>query len=69
MEFQLVRTYLRWLGHVSRMDNERPVKALLYDELSQGTRPVGHPQLGYKDACKSALKCDVLVQWKSKVEN
>ena len=30
MEVMLVRTRLRWLGHVCRMNNDRPVKQLLY---------------------------------------
>ena len=70
IEIILIRSWLRWLGHVSRMDNERPVKAWLYGELVESTRPVGRPKLRYKITCKSALKCgDVLGQWKSKVEN
>ena len=70
IEILLVRSRLRWLGHVSRMEDNRPVKSLLYGELTEGTRPVGRPKLRYKDTCKSALKCgNALGQWKAMVEN
>ena len=52
IELKLVRNRLRWLDHASRMDNDRPVKAFLYSELVNGTRPVGRPKLRYKDTCK-----------------
>ena len=70
MEVKLVRTHLRWLGHVCRMEEDRPVKELLYCELAHGSRPVGRPKLRFKDTCKSALKCGhVLDQWSSTVSN
>ena len=70
IEILLLRSRLRWLGHVSRIDDDRPVKSLFYGELTEGRRPVGRPKLRYKDACKSALKCgNVLGQWKATVEN
>ena len=69
IEILLVKSRQRWLGHASRMEDDRPVKFLLYDELSQATRPVGRPKLRYKDMCKSGLKCsNALGQWKAKVE-
>ena len=46
-EILLVRSRLRWLGHMSRMEDNRPVKSLLYGELTEGTRPVGRPKLRY----------------------
>ena len=55
IEILLVRSRLRWLGHVSRMEDNRPVKSLLYGELAEGTRPVGRPKLRYKDTCKSVV--------------
>ena len=62
IEILLVRSRLRWLGHVSRMEDDRPVKSLLYGELTEGTRPVGRPR--YKDTCESTLKCgNALGQW------
>ena len=70
MEVMLVRTRLRWLGHNCRMNNDRPVKQLLYCELAYGSRPTGRPKLRFKDTCKSALKCGhVLDQRLSTVNN
>ena len=40
------------------MEDNRPVKYLLYGELTEGTRPVGRPKLRYKDTFKSALNGD-----------
>ena len=47
---------LRWLGHVSRMDDGRIPKVLLYGELATGTRPTRRPTLRFKDVCKRDLK-------------
>ena len=47
---------LRWLGHVSRMDDGRIPKDLLYGELATGPRPTGRPTLRFKDVCKRDLK-------------
>ena len=70
VELKLVRNRLRWLDHASRMDNDRPVKAFLYSELVNGTRPVGRPKLRYKNTCKNDLKYGcVLNQWRNTVDN
>ena len=62
----LIRNRLRWLGHVVRMPDERPVKNLLYSELAEGTRKVGRPVLRFKDTMKDILKRGgVLDIWKS----
>ena len=62
----LIRNRLRWLGHVVRMQDERPVKNLLYSELAEGTRKVGRPFLRFKDTMKDILKRGgVLDIWKS----
>ena len=37
IEVMLVRSRLRWLGHVCRMDDNRPQKQLLYGELASGS--------------------------------
>ena len=58
IEITLIKSRLRWLGHVSRMDDNRPVKALIYGALEKGTRPVGRPKLRYKDTCTSILKSE-----------
>ena len=47
---------LRWLGHVSRMDDGRIPKDLLYGELATGLRPTGRPTLRFKDVCKRDMK-------------
>ena len=52
----LRRNRLRWLGHVSRMDDTRLPKRVLYGELSVGSRPRGRPKLRYKDVCKATLQ-------------
>ena len=65
VEITLTRSRLiRWLGHVSKMNNDRPVKILLYGELDNGIRPAGRPKLQYKDTCKNILKSGgALVEW------
>ena len=52
IEILLVRSRLRWLGHVSKMEDDRPMKSLLYGELSEGRRPVGWPKLRIKTCAK-----------------
>ena len=49
---------LRWLGHVSRMDDGRIPKYILYGELTLGRRTTGHPRLRYKDVCVRDMKAD-----------
>ena len=56
VEILLVRSHIRWLEHVSRMQDDRPVKTLLYGEFATGTRPIGLPRLRYKDACTTGVK-------------
>ena len=41
------------MGHVAHMPDERPVKALLYGVLEEGSRRVGRPLLRYKDTLKN----------------
>ena len=52
----LTKRRLRWLGHVTRMDDGRIPKDILYGELATGTRPTGRPTLRYKDVVKRDLK-------------
>ena len=56
IEIILIRNRLRWIGHVARMPDNRPVKALLYGVLNEGTRRVGRPLLRFKDTIKDILK-------------
>ena len=51
MEIKLLKNRLRWMGHICRMDDTRPVKVQLFGEL-EGSRKVGRPLLLYKDTCK-----------------
>ena len=56
----LLRTQLRWAGHVCRMDDSRLHKRLLYGELTAGKRHLGRPKLRYKDTLKRSLKdCNI----------
>ena len=45
---------LRWLGHLTLMDDGRIAKDILYGELASGKRPSGH--LRHNDVCKRDLK-------------
>ena len=47
---------MRWLGNVTRMEDGRIPKDLLYGELATGQRPTGRPQLRFKDICKRDLQ-------------
>jgi transcription termination factor 2 len=56
----LMRSQLRWAGHVHRMDDSRLPKRLLYGELTHGKRCLGRPRLRFKDTLKAALKsCEI----------
>ena len=52
IEAFLMRSQLRWAGHVVRMDDKRLPKILLYGQLTN-TRPMGRPLLRYKDKLKA----------------
>ena len=57
---KLKKSQLRWAGHVSRMDDSRIPKQLLYGELCVGKRHRGRPKLRYKDVLKQSLNdCDI----------
>ena len=50
------------------MENDRPVKELLFGELDNGTRSLGGPKLRYKDTCKSILRDgQILDDWQQVV--
>ena len=51
----LLKTQLRWAGHVSRMDVHRLPKIVLYGELSTGHRDRGAPKKRFKDLLKKSL--------------
>ena len=47
IEAYLIKSQLRWSGHIVRMDNTRIPKALFYGQLKGCNRPVGRPRLRY----------------------
>ena len=55
IEAILLKSQLRWTGHVSRMDNHRLPKIALCGELSTGHRNRGAPKKRYKDSLKKSL--------------
>ena len=70
IESMLMKSQLRWLGHVVRMDDERIPKFLLYGECSQGSRRIGRPLLRYKDKAKANIKTLGLVDdWENLCQN
>ena len=56
VESQIVKAQLRWVGHLTRMDDSRIPKAVFYSQLSSGKRSLGRPRLRYKDTLKQNLK-------------
>ena len=57
------------MGHICRMNDTRPVKALLFGKL-EGSRKVGRPLLRDKDTCKVALqRGKVLNEWNAVVND
>lgn len=56
IEAILLKSRLRWAGHVIRMDDERIPKQLLFGELAQGYRNRGRPCKRFKDTLKDSLK-------------
>ena len=62
IEALLIKSRLRWTGHVMRITNDRISKQLFLSELSTSTRAQGAPLKRYKDAVKSSLKaCSIPV--------
>ena len=69
IEIKLLKNRLRWMGHICRMNDTRPVKALLFGEL-EGSRKMGRLLLRYKDTCKMALqRSEALNEWNSVVND
>ena len=52
----LMKTQLRWAGHVARMPDYRIPKKLFFGELQDGKRSLGAPKKRYKDTLKASLK-------------
>lgn len=56
IESILIKTQLRWVGHVIRMDIHRMPRRLLYGELVDGKRNKGRPKKRFKDNVKANLQ-------------
>lgn len=51
------------------MNNGKPIKSIIYEEPANGSRSVRRPDLGFKNTCKSVIKCGtVLDKWSSIVK-
>ena len=55
IEAMLLKTQLRWAGHVSRMEVHRLPKIVLYGELFMGHRDRGAPKERFKDLLRKSL--------------
>ena len=56
----LMRSQLRWAGHVQRMEDSRLPKRLFFGELKKGKRSHGGQRKRYKDTLKASLKrCNI----------
>ena len=56
IEADLIRSQLRWCGHLIRMPDSRLPKAAFYSELKSGNRRLGRPLMRFKDSLKANLK-------------
>ena len=52
----VIKSQMRWIGHVRRMGDTRIPKAMVYGQLKSGTRREGRPLLRFKDNLKSYMK-------------
>ena len=52
----LLRSRLRWAGHLARLGDERLPKQMFYGELTEGKRARHKPKLRFKDCLKTSLK-------------
>ena len=54
-EAMSLKYQLRWAGHVSRMEDHRLPKIVMFGELSSGHRERGAPKKRFKDSLKKSL--------------
>ncbi len=71
VEAILVKSQLRWAGHVVRIPDDRLPKAVMYAELTEGQRKQGGQKLTYRDVLKCHLKAADIDNdsWKSKASD
>ena len=55
IEFILLQVQLRWVGHVTGMEDLRMHKAVFFSDLQEGKRDRGAPRKRYKDQLKRQL--------------
>ena len=56
IEAMIVKSQLRWSGHVARMADTRLPKQIMYSELETGKRTQGGQRKRYKDTLHHSLK-------------
>jgi hypothetical protein len=67
LEVTIRRARLSWVGHITRMGDERLPKRLLYGELGVGTRRQGGPRQRYKDVvCADAKAFGFKAGWEQR---
>lgn len=56
----LVKMQLRWEGHITRIEDRRLSKILLYGDLSSGKGDVGGDEKKFKDSFRNYIHtCDI----------
>ena len=56
IECMLIRRQLKWVGHITRMDNRRIPKQVLFGQLLNAPRKPGGQKLRYKDSVRHNLQ-------------
>ena len=56
IECMLIRRQLKWVGHITRMDNRRLPKQVLFGQLLNAPRNPGDQKLRYKDTVRHNLQ-------------
>ncbi|XP_076068416.1 uncharacterized protein LOC143040860 [Oratosquilla oratoria] len=56
IEAHIIKSQLRWSGHVVRMSDDRLPKQIFYSQLKEGNRKKGGQKKRYKDLLKANMK-------------